>query len=214
MRKRFYNFTLVEMLTVIAIIGILAGIVIPVVAISRRRGMVSRAESEVTTITAALKQLDADYKKVLTKDNKIGSVEIDSSKISSNIATIDGDAYDAMIAELSAPKNSVFTTSNPVSVNKRKKVYLDPRKDFDPTKAYTDQKDLLYRDPWGNPYKIYVRITHDDELALPGTSKTIVANFAVYSFGPNKTDDNGCNSAKPICGASDCKHDDISSWAL
>lgn len=209
MKKRYYKFTLVEMLTVIAIIAILAGIITPVVIISRNRGQRSRAESDVTSIMAALKQMDADCSKVLTKDNKIGGVTIDS--ISSNIATIDGDAYDAMIAELSAPKNGALAA---VSVNKRKKVYLDPRKDFDPTKNYTDQKDLLYRDPWGNPYKIYVKTTHDDKLALPGTSKTIVGNFAVYSFGPNKTDDNGCHADKPICGSADCDHDDISSWAL
>lgn len=212
MKKRFYKFTLVEMLTVIAIIAILAGIVTPVVIISRRRGMVSKAESDVTTLTAALKQLDTDYKKVLTKDYKTGGKTVDSSKIDSNkVATVDGDVYDAMIAELTVPKNSGLAE---VSVNKRKKVYLDPRKDFDPTKDYTTQKDLLYRDPWGMPYKIYVNVDGKDELQLPGTSKTIVAKFAVYSFGPNKTDDNGCNSDKPICGSSNCKHDDIASWSL
>ena len=210
MKKRHYKFTLVEMLTVIAIIGILAAIVTPVVIISRNRGQRSRAESDVTSIMAALKQLDADYNKVLSKDNKIGGVEVASEKISNEIATVDGEAYDALITELTAPKNSGLAAA---SVNKRKKVYLDPRKDFDPTKDYKDQKELLYRDPWGNPYKVLIKVKHDDKLQING-NKTIVGNFAVYSFGPDKTDDDGCNADKPICGSADCKHDDISSWAL
>lgn len=218
MKKHICYFTIVEMLTVIAIIAILAGITIPVVSIARNRGMVSRAESEVAAIVTALKQMDAEYGKVLSKDNKIAEVEV---TVSSGKATLSKDnvaAYDAMIAELSAPKSETFAkAANPVklSVNRKKRVFLEPQKGFDPAKEYTDQTDLLYRDPWNNPYKIIINVKRDDKLEVYASpKKTIVGNYAVYSFGPNGVDDGGCNSSKAICGNDDCSHDDIASWAL
>lgn len=217
MKKYRYNFTLTEILTVIAIIGILAAIVTPIVIISRDRGRVAQAESDVTAIVTALKQLSTDYHKALDKDKKIGNKTVSTTgNNETEIATVTGDAYDAMIAELSAPKSGGLT----VSVNKRKKIYLDPRKDFDPSKDYNDgdeQKAALYRDPWGNPYVVYIKVALNDELAIPDTSKTIPGNFAAYSFGPNGTDDKGCNADLETCigGSGDHRdHDDIASWQL
>ena len=225
------NFTLVEMLTVIAIISILAGLVIPVVIIAQERGRVTQAQSDITSLLTALKQLDADYGKVLKKSGttySIGSKNIAGTKISDNVATIDGDVYDGMIAELSAPKNEKFSSTNPVSINKRKRIYLEAKKGFDPSADYdtTDNQKTLWRDPWSNPYKIYIKVTRDGELDLPGTGtasdpKTIAGDFAIYSFGPNGEDDNGCNVSLDSCikssdnSAADHKlHDDIASWDM
>ena len=214
MNKSFRRFTLVEMLTVIAIISILAGLVIPIVIISRQRGRETQAKSDIAAIVSAIKKLDADYSKMLYKDGtnyKIGGKDVD---VSSDIATIDGEVYDAMIAELSAPKAKDVS----VSVNKRKRSYLEPKKGFDPTKTYSDQKDTLWRDPWGKPYKVYVKVTRDGELELPGCKddKTIAADVAVYSFGANGTDDKGCNVELDECISSGThkNHDDIASWNL
>ena len=226
MKKRISRFTLVEMLTVIAIIVILAGIITPVVIIARNQGKISSAESDVTSIMAALKSMAADYNgNVLKKDGtkyKTGSQEAsvsdDIAKLTTFVAVNQAEdvnpnaehtVYDAMITELSAPKNSGIT----VSVNRRKKIYLEPKKDFDPSKAYTAQRAALYRDPWGNPYQIMVKVTKNDEFKI-NNNKTIVGNFAVYSCGPNAKDDGGCNSDNPICGSASCDHDDIASWAI
>ena len=116
MKRVRHNFSLTEVLTVIAIVGILAAITAPVVIMSRDRGRVAQAQGDITAIVTALKQMHADYGKVLGKDNKIGTKTV---SVDSNIATVTGDAYNAMIAELSAPKNSTLT----VSVNKRKKIF-------------------------------------------------------------------------------------------
>lgn len=215
MKKYRHNFTLTEVLTVIAIIGILAAITTPVVIMSRDRGRVAQAQGDITAIVTALKQMDSDYHRVLDKNGKIGGKSVSAT---SGVAKVDGDAYDAMIAELSAPKSGGLT----VSVNKRKKIYLDPRKEFDPSKDYNkvdadsniDNKAALYRDPWGNPYVVYIKVARDDSLAIPDTSKTIPGNFAAYSFGPNGTDDKGCNADLENCISSGTHrdHDDIASW--
>ncbi len=217
MKKYRHNFTLTEVLTVIAIIGILAAITTPVVIMSRDRGRVAQAQGDITAIVTALKQMDSDYHRVLDKNGKIGGKSVSAT---SGVAKVDGDAYDAMIAELSAPKSGGLT----VSVNKRKKIYLDPRKEFDPSKDYNkvdadsniDNKAALYRDPWGNPYVVYIKVARDDSLAIPDTSKTIPGNFAAYSFGPNGTDDKGCNADLENCISSGTHrdHDDIASWTF
>ena len=222
MKKQRHNFTLTEVLTVIAIIGILAAITAPVVIMSRDRGRVAQAQGDITAITTALKQLEADYHKVIGTGNKFGNTDTGIT-VTSEVATVTGNGYDAMIAELSAPKNSGLT----VSVNKRKKIYLDPKKEFDPSQDYNavdasnniDNKAALYRDPWGNPYVVYIKVTRDEQLAIPGTSKTIPGNFAAYSFGPNGTDDKGCNADLENCINSDDSsnhrdHDDVASWNI
>ena len=227
MKKYRHNFTLTEVLTVIAIIGILASITTPIVIMSRDRGRVAQAQGDITAIVTALKQLDADYHRVIGNGNKFGNKDV---YVDDNLAIIPekiGDTeadnskkekiavYNAMIAELSAPKNSDLT----VSVNKRKKIYLDPKKEFDPSSSYAGQGDTLYRDPWGNPYEVYIKITRDEQLAIPGTSKTIPGNFAAYSFGANGTDDNGCNADLEDCikkgdHSNHRKHDDVASWNI
>ena len=218
MKKYRHNFTLTEVLTVIAIIGILASITTPIVIMSRDRGRVAQAQGDITAIVTALKQMHADYGKVLGKDNKIGSKTV---SVDSDIATVTGDAYDAMIAELSVPKNSGLT----VSVNKRKKIYLDPKKEFDPSKEYDkvdatkniDNKAALYRDPWGKEYKILINANFEDSLAV-NSKITIPGNFAAYSEGPNGKDDQGCNADLPEdkCPDKDNhrNHDDVASWNI
>ncbi len=216
MKKSIHRFTLVEMLTVIGIIIILAGIIIPTVAIAKARGQQSRAEGDISAIMAAMKNMAADYNGNLVdkdgSDYKIGGQAV---AVTSDVATLTGDAYDAMIVELSAPKNKDGSNLVTVSVNRRRKVYLDPTGDFDPSKAYTAQRDTLYRDPWGNPYVILIKVTKNDELQIPGSTKTIVGNFAVYSKGPDGDDDGGCHEDHPICSKSDHGEcDDIASWNL
>lgn len=235
MYKYTRRFTLVEMLTVIAIISILAGLVIPVVVIAQAKGRETQAKSDIAAIVSALKALDADYGKMLKKDGsdyKIGNKSVtmktsdvlksDGSTVgqSNSLAAIGtGEDYNAMIAELSAPKNSGLT----VSVNQRKKVYLEPKKGFDPTASYSANANTpyLWRDPWGNPYIVYIKVTGDDFIAVPETNKKIASKVAVYSQGPNATDDKGCSNVLDACikssgnaPADHKQHDDIASWDL
>ena len=231
------RFTLVEMLTVIAIISILAGLVIPVVVIAQAKGRETQAKSDISAIVSALKAMDADYGRMLKKSNSnyyIGNSKIDSGNLldnkkindsgnavsdSNSLAKLNGNYYNAMIAELSAPKNTGLT----VSVNTRKKIYLEPKKGFDPTANYdsTANTPFLWRDPWGNPYVIYLKVTGEDFMVVPDTAKNLASKIAVYSFGPNGADDSGCSNVLDACikssdntAAKHKQHDDIASWDL
>ena len=239
MKKRFRRFTLVEMLTVVAIIGILAGLIIPTVVIAQRRGRETQAKSDISGIMTALKQLKSDYNRYLAQSGSAyyaGGVSASSSQISSftcsvghsssqthTVIRVDGDLYDALIAELSAPKNGGLSSDMKKLVNKRKKTYLDPKNGFVPTDNYniTANKEKLWRDPWGNPYVIFIGVDTDHQLKMADTnSSSIATGIAVYSFGPNGENDGGCNSALDDCissidgnGSDNHKnHDDIASW--
>ncbi len=59
MKRQF--FTLVELLLVIAIIAILAGIAIPVVGGMNKKGKETKARSEISAIKLAFQQFEADY---------------------------------------------------------------------------------------------------------------------------------------------------------
>ena len=221
MKTQSKRFTLVEMLTVVAIISILAALVIPTVIIAQNRGRVTQAKSDISSIMTAMKQLNSDYSRILLKDGGINGSSKASLSDSNKLATISGDSYDAFIAEISVPKNGKLSSTASTRINKRKKVYLDPKNGFDPTKDYNNAANVekLWLDPWGNRYTIYVKLAETSELAVPGTSKTIASEMAVYSFGPNAEDDKGCNVELDACiknGDSDNhkNHDDIASWSL
>ena len=246
MKKTIRRFTLVEMLTVVAIIGILAGLIIPTVIIAQNRGRETQAKTDISSIMTALKQLKSDYNRCLvrtgTTEFYVGGVRVPNSKVSSfscnlhssnqnhhvvridngSETSTDDNVYDAMIAELSAPKNSVIRgETQSECVNRRRKTYLDPKNGFNPTQAYTtpENREKLWRDPWGNPYVIYIGADADHQIVMDNCTARPAAGLTVYSFGPNGIDDHGCNVSLDTCtytsnGNNHKNHDDIVSWNL
>ncbi|MDP8263390.1 MAG: type II secretion system protein GspG [Candidatus Ancaeobacter aquaticus] len=59
--KRNNGFTLLELLAVIAIVIILAGILIPSVGVVRKKAKSARAQADIESLCVALKMLEADF---------------------------------------------------------------------------------------------------------------------------------------------------------
>ena len=220
MNKR-HNFTLVELLVVIGIIAILAGLVLGAVSLSQSSARNTQAKADMASIIMAMRGVETTYGKLVNKGTAsfngkdLKNEDIKKSQNDKDTWVIDGDVYDAFIAELSVPKK--VSTLN---INKRKVVFLEPKSGFDPAESYDDttksnNKNLLWRDPWGNPYKVYLNVEGEKYLTIE--NKKIASDIAIYSCGANGTDDNGCNSDLDTCeqnsSAADHKlHDDIASW--
>lgn len=146
MRKN-NGFTLLELLTVIAIIIILAGILIPAIGIVRQKAKAARAQADIESLSVALKMYEADF----------GAFP----------EAVNPNQFKKDLGE----KLTVGTaTYGPYMEFKSKD-----------TSGYT------FNDPWGKPY-VYT---------VPGSHNT--ASFDIYSFGPNKTDNQG-------------GYDDITNW--
>lgn len=79
MKRQF--FTLVELLLVIAIIAILAGIAIPVVGGMNKKGKETKARSEINAIKLAFQQFETDYGAFPQIKNEKNDVNSDMIKI-------------------------------------------------------------------------------------------------------------------------------------
>ena len=216
------RFTLVELLIVVGIIAVLAGLVLPAVIGGIQQGRITQAKSDLAAIMMALKGVEGTYGKMVnvTGTGNARKLEINEKEAtkrdSGNFFEISGncpDAYNAFIAELSVPKNGKINSAK-LNVNKRKIKFLEPKASFDPTEDYDDAANIpnLWRDPWGNAYVILINAKGEDSIAIG--SKTIAAKAAGYSIGPNGKDDGGCNVDLNTCISSgDHKlHDDIATW--
>ena len=227
--KQIYSlrrFTLVELLIVVGIVAVLAGLVLPAVIGGIQQGRITQAKSDLASIMMALKGVEGTYGKMVKKSGSNYSFDgngLDAeTNGNSSVITLGGSsntnqsAYNAFIAELTVPGNSGFANASERNINARKIKFLEPRADFDPTVSYANQAAKLWRDPWGNPYVILINVNGTDEIRV-NSNKTIAAKAAGYSFGPNGADNQGCNVNLGTCihtsDSSNHKlHDDITSW--
>jgi prepilin-type N-terminal cleavage/methylation domain-containing protein len=130
-----YAFTLVELLAVITIIGILAGLTLGAAGAVRRHGATSTAKAEVAALQAACDRYFADYNSYPTTN----SMPNPSSEYSPSVSTY-------------TSAGQVLFTNLVGSVNLRTapttKRYFEPK----PAMVYTNVNPNYFVDPWGSAY--------------------------------------------------------------
>ena len=145
MRNEKKHFTLMEMLVVIAIIGLLAALSFPVVGRVREKSRETDAAAGANNISLALKQYKAAYQKFPSVDTADPVGGGDGSAASGYSSLND---YDKIIFILSGvlPGGGADDT-NFAAENKKKTVFLNPTPEYMKAGGF-------YANPWGRRYYI------------------------------------------------------------
>jgi prepilin-type N-terminal cleavage/methylation domain-containing protein len=168
-RGRRAAFTLVELLTVIAIIGILAAMLMPALIKAKEAAKKAKAKTEMSAIVTAIEGYDQDYGRFpVSKDEQtylqasgVGDLTTGlvfgptPNSFDNNSNTI------AILMDLTAFPNGVQTCNAGHQKNPKQFKYLTPNMVSDPTLPGVGP-DGVYRDPWGTPYVITMNTSYDD----------------------------------------------------
>jgi len=184
-------FTLVELLTVIAVIAILAGIAIPVVVGMQSKGRETSARADMNAIKIALTQFKADYF-IFPIERPASGDKLLKAAFKSGDSTTDDTANDGMIAELTTiqttPSSGSPVSKTSFTYNTKKRKYLDaPAKPVTPIAG--GSAGFMKLDPWGRRYNIALDTDYNKKLVLKkeflGTDadETIVGDIAIFSYG-------------------------------
>lgn len=227
--KRYANFTLMELLVVIGIIVLLAGLILPAVMSAQQKGRITQAKADMSSIMTALKGVENTYNRMIKESSTRGLFRFNDYALIAVGNDSDGKiikigepgnktsnlAYYAFFAELSDPNNKNLKSLN---INLRKIKFLDPKAKYNPTDNYDtdDNKKNSWIDPWGKPYVLYFNTDFSDKIKLPN-DKIISGKVAIYSLGPNGRDDYAQNilydtDMKKLSEAEKKNADDVTSW--
>ncbi len=186
-------FTMIELLIVIAIIAILAGLLLPAVIGGLKRAEITQAQCEVKLIETAIKAYFVDYGKY--PDEGAGNDEIcwGYDKL---IPTLRGSNVPGTVQDLLG-LGTAWKNQNP-----RQRVYLQVSEKSIQTNAPATLTHWLpgnssitvearqgeFADPWGNRYVVAMDMTHDGLVGNLNTDVTdgeiVRRGVAVWSWGP------------------------------
>ena len=175
------GFTLIEMLVVVAIIGILAGLLLPVLATQKTKAKVTQARTEMANLAAAINQYYATYSRLPTSlapaagDATFG---LASDPDFTTLTIYDNSELMIILGNVNAGVN-LNSAKNPQRLN-----LLPNIKPGATTSSPGLGPDGIYRDPWGQPYIITLDLDADDQCAglfYP----TVRAPVAIWSKGPD-----------------------------
>lgn len=206
------HFSLVELLTVIAVIAILAGILIPTVGAVKESGRATQALTEAKGIHLAITSFYNDHKYLPSKDASNGTtndIVYWGTKGTDAAATPAANASVKIkeMAELDATYLNLFdrlcyvdrsdaknaATTDAKTFNKKAKKYLNAAPAYFGADTSTTNS---IRDPWGRPYIVYLDTNYNEQIEDIGEKFGVAGNtlndrVAVISLGKNTVPSDG-----------------------
>lgn len=209
-------FTLVELLTVIAIIAILMGLLFPAIATVKENGRKVQAKNDVMGIVTAVKQYNTEY-------GKYPVVEETSSSSSNSTEAAVGASVGSGI-----PNSALFNTLRAIpeglntnhKYNPRRVTFFEGKSVSNPDSATpragfvergaSDRKGCFY-DPWGMQYNIIIDSNYDNQVDVKDYYSDIQEDefprTGVVAFSLGKDNSLGTNNDKTLKDS-----DDVVSW--
>lgn len=160
---RTSGFTLVELLTVIAIIAVLMGLLFPTIGAVKESARKAQAKNDVTQLATAVRAYYTEYGRYPTDGTS--DTEIDMTTL---IPILQG-------TETTDPK-----------LNPREIVFFEGKQDTSESGGrYGIQEDGDFLDPWSSTYKLEVDGDYDNQISNPTSvgPDTLRTGVIAYSTG-------------------------------
>lgn len=187
-RSAYQAFTLIELLTVIAIIGILAAITFGVSKGVRERANISRAQTELAALATALEAYKRQYGDYPQIGNFSDTADPSSNPDIGDITVNDTQAFlfNALVGKR-GPRGDAINGRTFVDLSRFRLERTEDQPNSFPTATGTTQVRNAFIDPWGRRYFYYYK-----NISSPNT--WIQPSYLLYSVGPDGLHDDPPNS--------------------
>jgi prepilin-type N-terminal cleavage/methylation domain-containing protein len=216
--RRSRAFTIVELLVVIAIIGILAGLLLPVLSKAKETARKKQAAIDISQIVGAIQQYDSVYSRFPVSsaaqaaaaanaqasgnpDFTYGGVFTNASATAVPVFTagypMTNSEVMAILLDLTNyPNGSGMTINTNHQKNPQQTIFLNAKMSgWDSSQGYPPlpgiDNNLIYRDPWGNPYVITMDLSYDEQCEDAFYSLTSVSSPAPPAAANSNPGKNG-----------------------